>query len=435
MLFFFYNLLSFVALFGVVPYHLYRSQSRGRRTAFAERFGFIPAEDVARVKGFGTIWIHAVSVGETLAVRPLLTALKERYPEKKLVVSNVTETGREMALKLKEPDLCIYFPFDFGFAVRRSLRLIAPELVIVVETEIWPNFMKVATDQGTPAVMVNGRISDRSLGRYLRLKWFFRPVLGMFSALCMQSAEDARRIIAIGAPSDRVHVTNNLKFDLPVMPHLLELRQELRERYRIPPEAPVLVAGSTHQGEEEEVLTAYRSLLAERKELFLVLVPRHPERAVDVAAHLQREKIPFTLRSRLDERPAPFSRGEVLLVDGVGELMSFYALSDLVFVGGSLVPTGGHNILEPASLGIPVLFGPYMNNFREITALVLEAEAGIQVRDGGELLPVVKGLLDDADRRSALGDNGLRLMERLGGSTARHMDVIDRVLRKVKSEE
>ena len=430
MVYFFYNLLSLLALFGVIPYHLYRSLSRGRRTAFAERFGFIPANDLAKVHGCGTIWIHAVSVGETLAVRPLLTALKERYPEKKLVVSNVTETGREMALKLKEPDLCIYFPFDFGFAVRRALRLISPELVIVVETEIWPNFMKMIADQGTPAVLVNGRISDRSLGRYLRLKWFFRPVLEKFSALCMQSGEDARRIVAIGAPSDRVHVANNLKYDLPVTPHLPVLRRELREHYRIPPATPVIVAGSTHQGEEETVLTTYRALLAEGRNLFLVLVPRHPERAADVAALLQREKIPFTLRSRLDERNVPFSRGDVLLVDRVGELMSFYTPTDLAFVGGSLVPTGGHNILEPASLGAPVIFGPHMNNFREITSLVLEAEAGIQVRDGGELRTVVGGLLDDAERRTRLGGNGLQLMARLGGSTARHMEVIDHLVRE-----
>ena len=259
MVYFFYNLLSFLALFGVIPYHLYRSLSRGRRTAFAERFGFIPAGDVARVRGVGTIWVHAVSVGETLAVRPLLTALKERYPGKKLVVSNVTETGREMALKLKEPDLCIYFPFDFGFAVRRAVRLIAPELVIVVETEIWPNFMKVVTDRGTPAVLVNGRISDRSFGRYLRLKWFFRPVLEKFSALCMQSEEDARRIVAIGAPADRVHVANNLKFDLPVMP--LSRRRHVMSSGNatgLPPASAVIVAGSTHQGEEEAVLAAYR---------------------------------------------------------------------------------------------------------------------------------------------------------------------------------
>jgi 3-deoxy-D-manno-octulosonic-acid transferase len=440
MVYFFYNLLSFLALFGVIPYHLYRSLSRGRRTAFAERFGFIPEGGVARVRGVGTIWVHAVSVGETLAVRPLLTALKERYPGKRLVVSNVTETGREMALKLKEPDLCIYFPFDFGFAVRRAVRLIAPDLVIVVETEIWPNFMKVVTDRGTPAVLVNGRISDRSFGRYSRLKWFFRPVLEKFSALCMQSAEDARRIVAIGAPAGRVHIANNLKFDLPVMPLSAAARNEHRDRYRIAPGIGVIVAGSTHQGEDEVVLAAYRALVAEGRDLFLVLVPRHPERAVDVAALLQREKIPFALRSRLDERNLPFSPGEVLLVDRVGELMSFYSLSDLVFVGGSLVPTGGHNILEPASVGVPVIFGPHMNNFREITSLALEAEAGIQVQEGSELMPVIGGLLDDTARRSLLGRNGLRLMERLGGSTDRHMDVIGRVLkeheaREVRSEE
>jgi 3-deoxy-D-manno-octulosonic-acid transferase len=433
MVYFFYNLLSLLALLGVIPYHLYRSLSRGRRTAFAERFGFIPAADLAKVHGCGTIWIHAVSVGETLAVRPLLTALKERYPGKKLVVSNVTETGREMALKLKEPDLCIYFPFDFGFAVRRALRHISPELVIVVETEIWPNFMKVVTDQGKPAVLVNGRISDRSFGRYLRLKWFFRPVLEKFSALCMQSEEDARRIITIGAPSDRVHVANNLKYDLQIMPLSVAARHKQRGRYLIDPEIEVIVAGSTHQGEDEAVLVTYQALVAEGRALFLVLVPRHPERAADVAALLQREKILYTLLSRLDERNASFSRGDVLLVDRVGDLMSLYALSDLAFVGGSLVPTGGHNILEPASLGVPVIFGPYMNNFREITSLVLDAEAGIQVRDGSELRLVVGGLLDDSDRRSLLGRNGLRLMERLGGSTARHMDVIDRVLKK--SEE
>lgn len=429
MVYFLYNLLSVVALFGVIPYHLYRSVSRGRRAAFAERFGFIPADEVSRVRGYATIWVHAVSVGETNAARPLLTALKQRYPDRKLVVSTVTETGRELALKLTEPDLCIYFPFDFGCAVRRAVRLINPELVIVVETEIWPNFMKVIADRGTPSLLVNGRISDRSLGRYLRLTWFFRPVLDKFSALCMQSAEDARRIVAIGAPSERVVVANNLKFDLPVTPSLPKLRHELRKRYRIPPDMTVLVAGSTHQGEEDIVLATYRALLAEGMNLVLVLVPRHPERAGDVAALLQREKIPDTLRSRLDDRKNLFSRGDALLVDRVGELMNFYALADLVFVGGSLVPTGGHNILEPASLGVPVLFGPHMNNFREITSLVLEAEAGIQLRDDGELLTIIRDLLHDTDRRTRLGSNGLQLMARLGGSTARHMEVIERFLK------
>ena len=430
MVYFFYNLLSFFALFGVIPYHLYRSLSRGRRTAFAERFGFIPVDEVARINGFGTIWVHAVSVGETLAVRPLLTALKERYPGKKLVVSNVTETGREMALKLKEADLCIYFPFDFGFAVRRALRLVSPELVIVVETEIWPNFMKVASDRGIPAVLVNGRISDRSLGRYLRLKWFFRPVLEKFSAFCMQSEEDARRIVAIGAPVERVVVTNNLKFDLPVVRLAPEERIEARRRYLIPPDAAVIVAGSTHHGEDEMVIAACRVLLDAGRNLILVLVPRHPERSGEASLQLHKAGFSVTLRSRMEGRSVPFVSGEALVVDRVGELMKFFLLADLAFVGGSLVPTGGHNLLEPASVGVPLVFGPHMTNFREITTLVLEAEAGIQIAGGLELRDVFRELLDDPARSERLGFNGVKLVARLGGSTERHMDIICRLMEK-----
>ena len=430
MVYFFYNVLSFLALFGLIPYHLYRSLSRGRRTAFAERFGFIPAEDVAGINGAGTIWVHAVSVGETLAVRPLLTALKERYPGKKLVVSNVTETGREMALKLKDVDLCIYFPFDFGFAIRRALRLISPELVIVVETEIWPNFMKVASDRGIPTVLVNGRISDRSLGGYLRFKWFFRPVLEKFSAFCMQSEEDARRIVAIGAPSDRVHVANNLKFDLPVSKLSPEKRDEARQHYRIPLDSIVIVAGSTHQGEDEPIIAACSELRDSGCNLVLVLVPRHPERSGEAAMLLRMWGFSVTLRSQLGARNTFFAPDEALVVDRVGELMSFYSLADLVFVGGSLVPTGGHNLLEPASVGVPLVFGPYMTNFREITTLVLEADAGIQVSDGLELRDVFRELLDDPARSAHLGLNGVELMTRLGGSTERHIDVIDRLMEK-----
>lgn len=423
-----YSLILMIAFPGVVCYHLYRSVSRGRRAAFAERFGFIPKAETVTTAGAGTIWVHAVSVGETLAVRPLLTALKARYPDKRLVISNVTETGREVALKLREPDLCIYFPFDYGFAVRRALKLIKPELVIVVETEIWPNFMGEAQRRGIPSVLVNGRISDRSFGRYRKLSWFFRPVLEKFSALCMQSAEDARRINAIGAPAKRVIVANNLKYDMPVAALSSPARAEVRRRYLIPPDVTVIVAGSTHQGEDEPVITACRSLLDTGRNLLLVLVPRHPERSAEAAMLLQKGGFRVTLHSRLTERSSLFEPGEALVVDRVGELMAYYSLADLVFVGGSLVPTGGHNILEPASVGVPVLFGPYMTNFREITALVLEAGAGIQVADGPALGKAFTELLDDSDRLQRMGGNGQDLMRRLGGSTERHMAVIDRLL-------
>ncbi len=427
-----YSLVLFLAFPGVVGYHLYRSLSRGRRAAFAERFGFIPASEAARIAGKGTIWVHGVSVGETLASRPLLTALKKRYPDKKLVISNVTETGREVALKLREPDLCIYFPFDYRFAVRRALRTIRPELVVVVETEIWPTFMDEVRRQRIPSALVNGRISDRSFGRYLALSWFFRPVLQKFSALCMQSAEDARRITAIGAPAEHVYVTNNLKYDLTPAPLSVTESRALRERYLIPGDTFVIVAGSTHSGEDEPVISACRALLDAGRKIILVLVPRHPERSAEVAELLRKDGFHDTLLSRLKERQSYLAPGDALLVDRVGELMTFYALADLVFVGGSLVPTGGHNLLEPASVGMPVLFGPHMTNFREITALILEAKAGVQVQDGAGLRDAFLTLLDDPVQRESLGKNGLALMARLGGSTDKHMEVIDRIYARAR---
>ena len=428
-----YSIVLFIAFPGVVCYHLYRSVSRGRRAAFAERFGFIPAAEAAGFAGKGTIWVHAVSVGETLAACPLLKALKARYPDRRLVVSNVTETGREVAQGLREPDLCIYFPFDYRFAVRRALRLIRPELVVIVETEIWPNFMDEVTRLGTPSVLVNGRISDRSFGRYRKLSRFFRPVLNQFTYLCMQSTEDARRITEIGAPAERVIVTNNLKYDLPVTRLSDEDKSSLRSRYHIPSDVTVIVAGSTHHGEDEPVAAACRALLDSGKELLLILVPRHPERSGEAVQVLSNNGFAVTLRSRLDERTSQFTSGEVLLVDGVGELMSFYALADLVFVGGSLVPTGGHNLLEPASVGVPTVFGPHMSNFREITNLILDAGAGVQVADSGGLNEAFRELLNDPDEMVRIGGNGLDLMSRLGGSTERHMAVIEALMKQEKA--
>lgn len=424
-----YNIILWFAAPFVLSYHLYRSISRGRRPAFAERFGLLAAESLSAIAGKETIWVHAVSVGETMAVKPLLKALKEAFPEKGIVLSNVTETGRSVAESLTEVDLCVYFPFDYPCAVQRAFKRINPSLLIVVETEIWPNFLRGARLRGIPAVMVNGRISDRSFGRYLRLKRFFRPVLANFAALCMQTDEDARRIIAMGAGPDRVHVTKNLKYDiLPSAPSPQE-REALRAGYKIPGGAVVFTAGSTHAGEDEMVVAAYESLLAGGRDCFMVLAPRHPERAGQVADLLRASGIPFTLRSRLLERKEAFKPGEALLVDVVGELTRLYSLSDVVFVGGSLVPTGGHNVLEPASFGVPVVFGPHMDNFREIAALVLSWGGGEQVENGEELVVSLRSLLDDGERRSAMGRNGARLLLDNSGSTARHMEVISRHLR------
>lgn len=418
-----YNALSIVLLLPVIAYHLYRSASRGRPAALAERFGYLSERELSRVRNRPVIWLHAVSVGESIAARPLLKALRSRYPGHAILVSNTTETGRGTASAFPEKDLCIYFPFDFLPAVRRSLDSLRPELVIIMETEIWPNFTREAAARNIPVVLANGRISDRSFARYLKFSWFFRHALQLFSRLCMQTATDCERIVAIGAPAGRTLKAGNLKYDIPLHQVSQDEMRRLRRQYSIPDGLPVLMAGSTHAGEEQCIIDTYRKLLPLLDGLFLVLVPRHPERAAEVAALLERSGLPYRRRTDLTGAEG-FIKGEVLLVDTVGEMMDLYAVSDVAFVGGSLVPTGGHNLLEPASLGVPSVFGPHMSNFREIAALVLQYGAGVQVDSPSGLAEALRTLITSAELRRVLGQNGLKLMRDNGGATERHMQVV-----------
>ena len=420
-----YNILSLFLLIPVCLYHLYRSVSRSRPAAFAERFGRIPAEKLDIIGNRPVIWLHAVSVGEAIAARPLLKALRSRYSRYVIVISTTTETGRGVATEFTEQDLCIYFPFDFLPAVRRTLDLIRPEMIIIMETEIWPNFMREACRRCIPVILANGRISDRSFGRYSLFSWFFRHPLQQFSALCMQSETDRERIIAIGAPPVRTMTTGNLKYDIPIRPKTEVERGDLRVDYSISVGLTIITAGSTHPGEEEQILDTYLELLKGNDRLFLILVPRHPERGNEVSGILKRKGLTYRRRSTMGTATDRMLRGgNVLLVDTIGELLGLYALSDLVFVGGSLVPTGGHNLLEPACVGVPSVFGPHMTNFREITDLVLRYQAGIQVENETGLMEAFCGLSDDPVQRRLLGENGLRMMRENGGATERHMAVI-----------
>lgn len=429
MIYLIYDIMLFLATPLILAYSMIRSLRKGRRReGLVERLGIYDAGLINALNGQKTIWVHAVSVGETMAVKPLLKALKKNFPGIRIVLSNVTETGRGIAEKTAEVDHCVYFPFDYHFTVKHALAKVRPALLVMVETEIWPNFLRAAHDMGIPAVLVNGRISDRSFGRYLALKWFFRPILVNLTAVCMQTAEDARRIIAIGAEPGRVHVTRNLKYDIPANAPTNEKKRELRGICKIPDGIMVITAGSTHAGEEETLLSAYRQLLAGGHECFFVLAPRHPERAGEVADIIRNCGMPFTLISSLARREGLFRPGEVLLVDTVGELMRLYAISDIVFVGGSLATTGGHNILEPASLGVPVLFGPHMHNFRESATLLLACGGGFQVRDGDELTADLQILLDDGAKRYVTGQNGMKLLLENSGATEMHMEVIKKLL-------
>lgn len=424
-----YNTLLWLLFPFLLLYHLYRSVSRKRPLALLQRFGLDCTAAVAALQGRRPIWVHAVSVGETIAVQPLLGALRKRFPDNPLLVSNMTETGRKVALAARDVDCCIYFPFDYRFAADRLLQKINPLAVIVAETEIWPNFIRSAKELGIPALIVNGRISDRSFGRYLRLSRFFKPVLADIAALCMQSAEDARRIIEIGAARDKVHVTRNLKFD--ILPRIIDRdeQQAVRAAFRLPASCRLITAGSTHPGEEAQILDAFATIIAKGQEAVLVLVPRHPERAAEVAGLLERRGFRFVRRSRLREDKAVIAEGGVLLVDTIGELMSLYAAADLVFVGGSLVPLGGHNLLEPASLGRPVLFGEHIGNFREIASLVLSYDAACQVRSSAELADLCCTLLADEERMRLMGENGRRLLQEQGGATGLNMAVIEQIVK------
>lgn len=425
---FLYRLLTLVALPFALPYHWYRSVSRGRKSAFGERFGFLPMKARQLLAEQPVIWLHAVSVGEVIAARPLLKGLRQRYPNHRLLLTVTTETGRGVAEQDCLADVVTYFPFDIHFSVCRLLDAVKPQAVIIMETEIWPVFTFEVRRREIPLLLANGRISARSFPRYQRFSWFFRPVLQHFNGLGMQSKTDLERIRAIGAPRERSTVLGNLKYDIPFSPVADVERLQLRQAYRIPADVAVFCIGSTHPGEEELILAVYQGLLKQFDHLLLVLVPRHPERTAEVASLISGLGLDLVRRSELDQLTGNCCPGTVLLIDTVGELMQLYALSDLAYVGGSLVPTGGHNLLEPASRGIPILFGPHMDNFQEITALTLEYGAGVQVADQQELLDAAADFLATPELRHVVGSNGLKLLRDSGGAVEHHLAMLGEVM-------
>lgn len=428
MVYLLYDLALCLSALVLVPYYLLRGLRYGKtRRGIRERLGWFGPTQLDVIAGRRVIWIHAVSVGETRAAIPLIRALRQRYPDAALVLSNVTETGRAIARELREVDLCLFFPFDLSWAVRRVLRQVKPSLVLIVETELWPNFLRQLRRNRVPVLLVNGRFSDRSFPRYYRGRRVFQPLLKMLTAFCMQSQQDARRARRIGAPSELVHVTGNLKFDVAAKIPDAKGRQLLREKLRLPDDVPIWVAGSTHAGEEELATRICRELFVAELPQLLILVPRHPERCRLIGETLNGQGISWALRSEIGGRQEPMRAGEVLLVDTIGEMLDFYAVADLVFVGGSMVPVGGHNILEASLLRKPVLFGPHMQNFKDIGALVLKCGGGFQVTTEADLKRRIEQLLLDPLLAREIGAHGFQLLAEHAGATARTLDIIQGV--------
>lgn len=428
-MFLLYDLLITLATLLLFPYYqLKRSFGGKARLGLRERLAIYPAQRFTALTDRPTIWVHAVSVGETRAAIPLLRALRQAWPDHALLLSHVTETGRAVAESIKDVDACLFFPVDHSWVMRRAFARIRPVQVVIVETEIWPNFVRVAAQNNIPVALVNGRISDRSYPRYLRLRHWLRSVLDCISVFAMQSQEDARRIVAIGARPERVEVVGNLKFDLPASLVPAAPSSELRVDYRLPIDLPVWVAGSTHAGEEDAILETFQKVLTCGLKLILVLVPRHPERSSGVSELLTRQAIPYRRRSTLSGNTPLLRSGEVLLVDTLGEMLRLYAAADVVFVGGSLVPVGGHNLLEAALVKRMVLFGPYMHNFRDIAQLVLLSGAGRQVKTETELAEAVAAALSNPATTKAAGEIGYALLGQHAGATDRIVRLIEQNL-------
>ena len=410
-------------LYLILPLALLRLYWRGRgdpghRRRWTERLGFVPP-----LSQSGCLWVHAVSVGETRAALPLIRALLERYPELPLLVTSTTLTGsRQVREALGKRVLHVYAPYDLPGAVRRFLRRSRPRLAVIMETELWPNLFRQSAVAGIPTMIANARLSERSARGYARMRRLTASMLRDVTLIAAQAEADAGRFRALGAP--RVEVTGNLKYDLTLPDDLPEQGRQLR-RELLGEERQVWIAASTHAGEDEQILDAFEKMRARWPDLLLLLVPRHPER-FDGVAELCRQR-GFRVIRRSERRPcAPDTA--VFLGDTMGELLLFYAAADLAFVGGSLVDTGGHNVLEPALLGLPVLFGPHMFNFTEASQRLLEAEAAWQVTDVAALATTVDRLLADPELRRTVGQRGRAVVERHRGALAALLDYIETLL-------
>jgi 3-deoxy-D-manno-octulosonic-acid transferase len=447
--YFVYSFLMGVAALLLLPYWLVKGLRHGKYLSnLRERLGLsFAALDKLPADRPRAIWIHAVSVGELLSTISLAKRLKEAYPNRPLVVSTTTITGQLLAReRLQFADALFYFPLDWSFSVRRVLRAVRPSLVIVLETEIWPNFLRETHSQNIPVLFISGRISERSFARYQRylakfgsfLGPFLRAALGNASAFLMQSEKDAERIRALGAPAERVSVSGNLKYDME-LPSATPLSSWLEAEARRQGRSPIVVAGSVVATEEPLALIAFGVVQGEHPNALLVLAPRKPEHFEAAAEFIHESRRKFIRRSELtltghaQDVPAAtngtISRDvTVILLDSIGELASLYRLADGAFVGGSLVPSGGHNILEPAAFGKIPVFGPSMENFAEIAARFVSADAAIQVESPEDAGVAWIELLRNPDRRRKMGENAKRLIDNSRGATDRALAEIAKFL-------
>ena len=429
-MFLIYSIVYTIAFIVLLPRFLFDAVFNGKYAAgFKQRLGFLSKFDSGGKK---VIWLHCVSVGEANAARPLAIKIKEDFPETSLVISTTTRTGQKLAQTAfaDVADLIFYFPFDWRSTVRRALRRVKPSVVLLMETEIWFNFIRESYKSGARVVMVNGRLSEKSFKRYGYIKKFMRRVLGYFDLALMQENADATRLMSLGIRASKVRVTGNLKFDHDLDEHETILTGVLRERFGIGTDSPLIIAASTHSPEEQWLLDAFKEVWKSSTENLprLMIAPRHPERFDEVAEIIKKTGFAWVRRSE------PESSGDrsadVILLDSIGELRAAYPLAEIVFVGGSLIPHGGQSIFEPAAAGKAIITGPHTANFDAAVKEFLDKDALIQqplVADkeiAPKLVEAFNNFLSDAGKRSLLGSQALSVMKHNSGAASRTLEYL-----------
>jgi len=420
-----YSVATLIALVALSPYFLYQALRHKKYVgSLGQRLGYLPV--ALNLDGEASIWIHAVSVGEVLSTRPVLEELRKRYPSLRLFLSTTTRSGQQIAQRsITDVDGIFYFPFDWPFTVRRTLSIVRPKLFVMVENEIWPTMLRECRRRGVKTIVINGRISARSFPRYRLIRPFFKRVLADIDRFCVQGEETASRLVSLGAERSRLTITGSLKFDaLDATPLPGRGPARVLRFFRMSPNRPVLIAGSTMRGEDEAVIRAFNRVRTTPggANALLVIAARHPERFDEVERLCKSEGLATVRRSELPIDAEP--RADAVILDTIGELAHLYQIATAVFVGGSLVPAGGHNILEPALYGKSIIFGPHMENFNEIAETFLTNRAAIQVHNPRELETAIVGLLGDPVRRARLGAAARALIDTNRGAKDRTLAVI-----------
>jgi len=426
----FYNLiLNFVFIISF-PYLLLRAASG--KHGIRERMGRLPKKKTEKLASEKVIWFHAASVGEVKALSTIVPQIKKNHPEYTLVVSTITKTGKKEAERiLKGVRLFFFLPVDLRRFMRRAIERIKPAVLILVETEIWPNLIKEAKKKGSFVALINGRISATSLRRYLLVRNLFKETLSYMDLLCMQSEEHKERMILLGTNPDRVKVTGNLKFDRLLYASETVDKDGLKKKLRIPDHCKVLIGGSTREGEERILIRVFRRLEQKHKNLFFVLAPRHLVRLKEVERILFHEQMRFIRKSQLDGKNL-LDDYNVILLDTMGELSKIYSLADVAFVGGSLAQVGGHNLLEPAIYGVPVIFGPHVSHFKEEAKILIQSGGGIKVWDEEELHLNLTDLLSNDEKRIKLGNKAKEAIQKKTGVSQRTADLIFSLLERCR---